>query len=188
MLAIQSFKHCPEKYKQQNKGNMKLGGKQVFFFLSHLLCLALNERLIQMSFNTILIHIKWRIRLNKYDDLHFLFSWYDVHHLMERIILLIFIQIIIILRTDHLLVRHEIHRETDDVRVLQAAPKTSVWKPPHTPRWCWFHYNLFQTVSWTHRWSFQAFINLSTENIHQIYTLLFPVADARHGFNLTKAK
>jgi len=27
MLAIQSFKRCPEKYKQQNKGNMKRGEK-----------------------------------------------------------------------------------------------------------------------------------------------------------------
>jgi len=46
--------------------------------------------------------------------------------LWKGYLLLIFIQIIIILRTDHLLVRHEIHRETDDVCVLQAAPKTSV--------------------------------------------------------------
>jgi len=135
MLAIQSFKHCPEKYKQQNKGNMKLGEKLFFYFcflfLSHLLCLALNERIIQMSFYTILIHIKWRIRINRYDDLHFylgdmmsviLWTWY---------LLLILIQIMIILRTDHLLVRHEIHRETS--WCASSFPKKHVYESLLTP-------------------------------------------------------
>jgi len=51
------FQTLSRKVQATEQGKYETGGKAgFFFFLSHLLCLALNERLIQMSF--ILIHIK----------------------------------------------------------------------------------------------------------------------------------